>query len=78
MIDNPVHCSCDSQELWQFIQDHIKWTPSRQEFNDNNNLECDQPVKLRGKNFIRLEPQDFCKYCPFSPINMPSKRGKLK
>jgi hypothetical protein len=57
--DNPIHCSCESQELWEWLQDHRKWQHTL-EFNDNNNLHCDQPVKLRGKNFLRMEPQDFC------------------
>ena len=27
---------------------------------NNNQLNCDQPASLRGKDFLKMEPQDFC------------------
>lgn len=26
ILDNSLNCSCDSQELWQWLRDHPKWT----------------------------------------------------
>ena len=37
----------------------MKWNPSDDAIS-NNFLNCDQPVALRGKNFLKMEPQDFC------------------
>ncbi|XP_030381073.1 chaoptin [Scaptodrosophila lebanonensis] len=57
--ENPLHCSCDAQKLWEWLRDHRKWslTPS----GDNiNYLRCEHPTELRGKVFGRMEPQQFC------------------
>lgn len=57
-IDNPLHCSCDSQELWEWLKDHRKWIS----VGDSNKsfLKCEQPIELRGRIFTQMEPQDFC------------------
>lgn len=58
-IGNPIHCSCESQELWEWLHEHLKWkifdTLSTQ-----SQLNCNQPDKLKGKDFLKMEPQDFC------------------
>ncbi|CAD7090064.1 unnamed protein product [Hermetia illucens] len=54
--DNPLHCSCDSQELWEWLRDHQKWMSE----NNSNYLRCEQPGELRGKVFSKMEPQQFC------------------
>lgn len=56
--ENPLHCSCDSQELWEWLKDHQKWINAA----DSNQtyLKCEHPVDLRGRIFTQMEPQDFC------------------
>lgn len=59
-IENPLHCSCDSQELWEWLKDHQKWlitTPNNQ---SKSYLKCHQPPQLRDRIFTQMEPQDFC------------------
>lgn len=66
--DNPLHCACDSQELWQWLRDHPKWTriEGRSQQHDGDTvggaafLRCDQPPELRGRIFGQLVPQQFC------------------
>lgn len=58
--DNPIHCSCDSQELWEWLHDHLKWNLIHDTAVNSNQLNCDQPASLRGKDFLKMEPQDFC------------------
>lgn len=56
--DNPLHCSCDSQELWEWLKDHQKWIAVAD--SNQSYLKCEQPVDLRGRIFAQMEPQDFC------------------
>ncbi|XP_067641986.1 uncharacterized protein [Eurosta solidaginis] len=56
--ENPLHCSCDAQKLWEWLRDHRKWS---QTGSDNiNYLRCEHPAELRGKIFAKMEPQQFC------------------
>uniref|UniRef100_T1GKB0 LRRCT domain-containing protein n=1 Tax=Megaselia scalaris TaxID=36166 RepID=T1GKB0_MEGSC len=42
--ENPLHCSCETQQLWEWLRDHRKWTTD-----DNvNYLRCEQPDELRA------------------------------
>ncbi|XP_058978013.1 chaoptin [Musca domestica] len=50
--ENPLHCSCDAQKLWEWLRDHRKWSSC--------NLRCEHPAELRGKIFAKMEPQQFC------------------
>uniref|UniRef100_A0A182FIM6 Uncharacterized protein n=2 Tax=Anopheles albimanus TaxID=7167 RepID=A0A182FIM6_ANOAL len=52
--DNPLTCSCDTQELWQLLTDHRKWTRGF------DGVRCEQPVEMQGKLLLQLEPQEFC------------------
>nr|XP_014092231.2 uncharacterized protein LOC106618861 [Bactrocera oleae] len=57
--ENPLHCSCDAQKLWEWLRDHRKW--SQTSAGDGiNYLRCEHPVDLRGKVFAKMEPQQFC------------------
>ncbi|EDW75170.2 uncharacterized protein Dwil_GK19841 [Drosophila willistoni] len=62
--ENPLHCSCDAQKLWEWLRDHRKWslTTSTSGGTDGgiNYLRCEHPTELRGKVFGRMEPQQFC------------------
>lgn len=61
--DNPLHCACDSQELWQWLRDHPKWTRPTDAPDAGHSgafLRCDQPAELRGRIFGELVPQQFC------------------
>ena len=51
-----MHCSCESEELWDFLRDHPKWVPS----NSNEQLHCEQPTTLRGQMFTKIELHKFC------------------
>lgn len=58
-VENPLHCSCDAQKLWEWLRDHRKW--SQTSAGDGiNYLRCEHPVDLRGKVFAKMEPQQFC------------------
>lgn len=59
LLDNPIHCSCESQELWEWLHDHLKWN-ILQEPSSGSRLNCNQPENLKGKDFLKMEPQDFC------------------
>ncbi|XP_050084500.1 chaoptin [Anopheles aquasalis] len=52
--DNPLTCSCDTQELWQLLSDHRKWTRGF------DGVRCEQPAEMQGKLLLQLEPQEFC------------------
>lgn len=56
VTDNPLICSCDSQELWEWLRDHQKWSI------DGNglNLKCEQPTEVRGRQLLEMEPKAFC------------------
>jgi hypothetical protein len=56
---NPIHCSCESQELWEWLHDHLKWK-LLDEMSGKSQLNCNQPETLKGKDFLKMEPQDFC------------------
>lgn len=56
LTDNPLHCSCDAQKLWEWLRDHRKWSTSDR----INYLRCEHPAELRGKVFAKMEPQQFC------------------
>lgn len=56
---NPIHCSCESQELWEWLHDHLKWN-LLDELTGKSQLNCNQPETLKGKDFLKMEPQDFC------------------
>ncbi|XP_055597935.1 chaoptin [Uranotaenia lowii] len=52
--ENPLVCSCDTQELWEWLADHRKWTGT------GENVRCEQPPEVHGKNLLAMEPQEFC------------------
>jgi hypothetical protein len=56
---NPIHCSCESQELWEWLHDHLKWN-LLDGLSGKSLLNCNQPEQLKGKDFLKMEPQDFC------------------
>ncbi|XP_034672080.1 chaoptin isoform X2 [Drosophila subobscura] len=73
--ENPLHCSCDAQKLWEWLRDHRKWSLSTANGGSGtgggsligigggdaiNYLRCEHPTELRGKVFGRMEPQQFC------------------
>lgn len=71
--ENPLHCDCESQELWEWLRDHQKLVGGvdRDRSNGQNGLEsvgdvesgllrCDQPPELRGLVFLDLNPHTFC------------------
>jgi hypothetical protein len=47
-------CNCDTQELWEWLRDHRKWTT------DYSYVKCEQPTDLHDRNLLAMEPQDFC------------------
>ncbi|KAJ9601253.1 hypothetical protein L9F63_000589, partial [Diploptera punctata] len=53
--ENPLHCGCDSQELWEWLRDHQKLVGVT-----TRGLRCEQPPELRGLLFLDLEPPRFC------------------
>ncbi|KAF4513916.1 UNVERIFIED_CONTAM: hypothetical protein B566_EDAN017739 [Ephemera danica] len=52
--ENPLHCGCDAQELWEWFQDHQKLVSA------HRHLRCEFPPELRGLNFLDLDPPRFC------------------
>ncbi|XP_053678069.1 protein artichoke [Anopheles nili] len=52
--DNPLVCSCDTQELWEWLSDHRKWARGY------DNVRCEQPAEAQGKLLLTMEPQEFC------------------
>ncbi|XP_065077398.1 protein artichoke [Ochlerotatus camptorhynchus] len=50
--ENHLNCSCDTQELWEWLGDHRRWT--------SDNVRCEQPVEVHGKSLLTMEPQEFC------------------
>lgn len=60
LAENPLHCSCDAQKLWEWLRDHRKWSLSPTGGDNINYLRCEHPTELRGKVFGRMEPQQFC------------------
>uniref|UniRef100_A0A1B0D2X1 Uncharacterized protein n=1 Tax=Phlebotomus papatasi TaxID=29031 RepID=A0A1B0D2X1_PHLPP len=52
--DNPISCSCDTQELWEWLRDHQKWMMGQ------HHVHCDQPMELRGRVLFEMQPQEFC------------------
>ncbi|XP_055526393.1 protein artichoke [Wyeomyia smithii] len=52
--ENPLVCSCDTQEPWEWLSDHRKWTLGY------DNVRCEQPPEVQGKNLLTMEPQEFC------------------
>lgn len=51
-----MQCTCESQELWEWLQDHKKWAQD----NSIQQLKCEQPQELRGSVFTEMEPKEFC------------------
>ncbi|XP_033214501.1 protein artichoke-like [Belonocnema kinseyi] len=68
--ENPLHCSCESQELWEWLRDHQKLVGGSVGRNRGNGLgvndmetgllRCEQPPELRGLVFLDLDPHTFC------------------
>ncbi|XP_076231109.1 uncharacterized protein LOC143177181 [Calliopsis andreniformis] len=69
--ENPLHCDCDSQELWEWLRDHQKLVGGgvgrnrgggglRMNDMDSGLLKCEQPPELRGLVFLDLDPHAFC------------------
>lgn len=68
--ENPLHCDCDSQELWEWLRDHQKLVGGGMSRNrggglrmndmDGGLLRCEQPPELRGLVFLDLDPRAFC------------------
>lgn len=64
--ENPLHCSCDAQKLWEWLRDHRKWSLATGGSGGGgggdsiNYLRCEHPSELRGKVFGKMEPQQFC------------------
>ncbi|KAM0730480.1 Protein artichoke [Formica fusca] len=68
--ENPLHCDCDSQELWEWLRDHQKLVGGGMNRNrggglrmndvDGGLLRCEQPPELRGLVFLDLDPRAFC------------------
>lgn len=34
--ENPLHCSCDAQKLWEWLRDHRKWSSSTNSLTSNS------------------------------------------
>ncbi|KAG8033975.1 hypothetical protein G9C98_008456 [Cotesia typhae] len=70
--ENPLHCGCESQELWEWLRDHQKLVGIDHRNGNNQlgsipsmdsspgSLRCDQPPELRGLVFLDLDPRAFC------------------
>lgn len=56
LSENPLSCSCDSQELWEWLRDHQKLV----ERTNTLELRCEHPPELRGRVFLDLDPEQFC------------------
>lgn len=48
-------CTCNSEELWQWFQDHLK-----QLDNSTKLMKCELPEEQRGKIFLNLETELLC------------------
>ncbi|KAG8269937.1 hypothetical protein J6590_096201 [Homalodisca vitripennis] len=55
LIENPLRCGCEQQELWEWLRDHQKLVGITK-----SGLRCEQPPELRGMLFLELEPPRFC------------------
>nr|XP_022907445.1 carboxypeptidase N subunit 2-like [Onthophagus taurus] len=53
--ENPLSCSCDSHELWEWLRDHQKLVDPAL-----HSLKCEHPPELRGRVFLNLKPEQFC------------------
>lgn len=53
--ENPLLCNCETQELWEWLGDHRKWTST-----GYGGVRCEQPVEIQGKGLLAMEPQEFC------------------
>ncbi|KAL9696305.1 hypothetical protein quinque_015590 [Culex quinquefasciatus] len=53
--ENPLLCNCETQELWEWLGDHRKWTST-----GYGGVRCEQPVEIQGKSLLAMEPQEFC------------------
>jgi len=72
LTENPLHCGCESQELWEWLRDHQKLVSgvgggrSRGRNGvgvgdvEGGLLRCEQPPELRGLIFLDLDPHAFC------------------
>lgn len=70
VAENPLHCDCESQELWEWLRDHQKLVGGGMNRNrggglrvndvDGGLLRCEQPPELRGLVFLDLDPHAFC------------------
>ncbi|KAF7407889.1 hypothetical protein HZH66_002426 [Vespula vulgaris] len=69
--ENPLHCDCESQELWEWLRDHQKLVGGGVSRNrggggmrmndvESGLLKCEQPPELRGLVFLDLDPHAFC------------------
>ncbi|XP_078039605.1 uncharacterized protein LOC144471442 [Augochlora pura] len=70
--ENPLHCDCESQELWEWLRDHQKLVSGvgggrgrrrngvGVENVEGGLLRCEQPQELRGQVFVDLDPHAFC------------------
>ncbi|XP_066581657.1 protein artichoke [Prorops nasuta] len=70
--ENPLHCGCESQEMWEWLRDHQKLVGGvNKGRNDGKSvvgisdmkvglLRCEQPPELRGLVFLDLDPHAFC------------------
>lgn len=70
-LENPLHCGCESQELWEWLRDHQKMVGGVGRSHTGRNgvgvtnmegglLRCEQPPELRGLVFLDLDPNAFC------------------
>lgn len=73
LTENPLHCGCESQELWEWLRDHQKLIRDAILRNrgtgingmgvndaDTGHLRCEKPQELRGLIFLDLDPHAFC------------------
>lgn len=70
--ENPLRCTCESQELWEWLRDHQKLVGGvgggrgrgRNGVGvgdvEGGLLRCQQPPELRGLVFLDLDPHAFC------------------
>jgi hypothetical protein len=66
--DNPINCSCDTQELWEWLRDHQKWfidektnIHNNKKFSKNNSIDKNannnnsgNSMKNKTNNFYNL------------------------
>lgn len=70
LTENPLHCDCQAQELWEWMRDHQKLIRGNRKGEGENSmgisdaddglLRCGQPGELRGLIFLELDPHAFC------------------